>query len=417
MSDPTTNLFGQMYEQVVEVLGRRRSKNIQLVKPQVNWTWAPPPAGFIHPETYKIFGQMPIWSAIGRPGGYDFHHAYLEVLSYWNYFAKEDQIKEAEVQVSDARKKLIADQQKADTGYVEYKKSLPPGTAGKSYEEWISEFWQETLDADNAEYVKAQKALAVMIEKKNKGLKEAIEAATAPEDPKDSKPGFVKVQIGETIEVRPNYIFPDPKEWADRVAAEGGEESLSFQLSASVSSSALEKSWAGESTGLEKGFFAVCNSGVWQRMDLAAEDTTVKVNITVKAYNVLEVEPDPSWYASGLLSILALEDTWSPPFSTKGGDGKRPVFGKGGVLSLVLTGVIVGIRPSIEITMSDSTYSKYKKIWDDSSGIRVGTFQFGGSGDHTEEKWSKNSDSKQFHAESNADYPFIMGITVASLLE
>ncbi len=416
----TLDLYGQTYEQIVQqVLGGQHA-NFQLVNPQEDWTFTPAPAGFIDPAVYRFVGQLPIFSATGtyQPGGNDMHQAYLQVLSLWNALGKginEDQIREANDRVTTTRNKLVQDQQQADQGFLQYKSTVPAGIPAKAYDDYIMEFWKGTLDDDKLVYNKALETLALIVGQKNPGLKAAIDAATPPEDPTTSKPGFLKVQLGTTIGIRPAYIFDDPKAWADRIVAEGGGTMLKIQLSAASHSSSLEQSWAGGSAGLDFGFFEIYGArGGWQRLDLASEDKSVEVNITVKAFNLFEVGPDSAWYNSGLLSRLATQDDWNPPFSTHGGDGTKPVFGKGGVLPLVLTGIIAGYQPSIDIRMSDETFSKYRQHWDAAGGVRIGPFRIGGSGGHTEEKIKKTSNKNVFHVESNATYPFIMGITVAN---
>ena len=418
MSDQTSNLYGQTYEQIRKAVLAGSSKNFQLVSPMESWTWPPTSVGFIDPEAYRFVGQVPQWSAVGEyaPGGSDMHQAYLQVLSLWNALGKginEDQVREAQEQVTRAQNKLVQDQQVADVSYTSYTKQLRAGEQPQSYDSWIAENWKTTLDDDKVKYKQALDALALVVGQKNAGLKDAINAATPPKDLSEPKPGFVKAQIGPNIEIRPNYIFPDPEVWANKVAVEGGD-SLKIHLSATASSTALEDSWAGGSAGLDTGFFAFYGDGVRQRMDLLTEDRTVEVHIVIKAYSLFEVGPDPSWFNSGILSTLAIQNTWNPPYSTKGDNGDKPVFGKGGVLPLTLTGLVAGYQPCIDITMSDATYSKYKQQFDAASGIRVGPFQIGSTGGRTGEKIHKSSDKNTFHVESTATYPFIMGITVAS---
>ncbi len=418
MSDQTSNLYGQTYEQILRQVLAGSRKNFQLVNPMEAWTWPTASLGFIDPEAYRFVGQVPQWSAIGeyKPGGADMHQAYLQVLSLWNALGKginEDHVREAEEQVTRVRNKLVQDRQVADVSYTSYTKQLRAGEKPLNYYTWIAENWKPTIDKDKLAYQQALNALALVVGQKNAGLQAAISAATPPQELSDSKPGFVKAQIGPTIEVRPNYIFPDHNEWADRVAAKGGD-GLNISISASESSSSHEAYWAGGTAGLDAGFFALFSDGNWQKMDLANKDENVIVDIAIKAYSLFEAGPDPSWFNSGLLSTLAIEDDWNPPYSTKGGSGKQPVFGKGGVLPLVLTGFIAGIQPCIDITMSDATYSQYKDHFATSSGMRVGPFQIGGTGREREDNIRKSSDHNKFHIESTARYPFIMGITVAN---
>ena len=405
-----------MYEQIVTKALAGSSKNFQLLNPKENWTWAPASAGFIDPQAYRFVGQVPTWSAVGKyePGGRDMHQAYLQMLTLWNVIGEgrnEDQVRKAREQVTRAQTSFMQEHQKAHESYVQYKRTVPRGAPVGSFDAWMATFWLGKLEAEKLAYNKALETMGLVIDQKNAGLKDAIDAAKLPKDHTDPKQGFLKVQIGTTIGVRPAYIFEDPKEWADRVATQGGGDSLTIEISASASSTSLSQCWAGGSAGLDDGFCSICGSGGWQMMDL---DKTVKVTITIKAFGMFEVGPDKSWYDSGLLKRLAMEDNWNPPYSTKGGDDKKPVFGKDGVLPLVLTSLIAGIQPSIDITMSDATYSKYKQVWDASSGVRIGPFQIGGSASQTDQSWSKNSDNKSFHVESKATYPFIMGITVAN---
>ena len=416
MSDQTSNLYGQVYEQILRKVLAGSSKNFQLVSPMENWTWPPVSVGYIDPEAYRFVGQVPQWSAVGAytPGGNDMHQAYLQVLSLWNALGKgikDDQIRQASEDVTRAQNKLVQDQQVADVSYVSYTKQLQAGEQPQSYDSWIAENWKTILDEDEAHYKEALAALALVVGQKNAGLKDAINAATPPKDPSESKPGFVKAQVGSNVEVRPNYIFPDPHVWANKVAVEGGD-SLKIHLSASASSTSLANSWARGSGSLNTGFFELFGNGSWQMIDLASEDRSVQVDIVIKAYSLFEVGPDPSWFNSGMLSTLAIQNDWNPPYSSKGDKGTKPIFGEGGVLPLVLTGLVAGYQPSIDITMSDATYSKYKEHFDASGGIRVGPFQIGGTGGQSEEGIQKNSDNKKFHVESKATYPFIMGITV-----
>lgn len=162
------------------------------------------------------------------------------------------------------------------------------------------------------------------------------------------------------------------------------------------------------------GLFGVYGNGGWNKLNIEEEDKSVQVNITIDAYKLTEVSPAPEWYNGGILNRMSTENNWNPPFSTSGGDGKKPVFGKDGVFPLKLTGMVVGLRMSVDIKTTSSVYKKYKEHWDASGGIRIGPFRIGGSGGHDEEKWSKNTDNQQFHVESKATYPFILGVTVVN---
>jgi hypothetical protein len=416
MSDPTVNLYGQVYEQIVGKALAGSGKLFQLVNPMEDWTWQPASYGFIQPEVYRFVGQVPTWSAVGAyvPSASDMHQVYLQVLTLVNAAGTgviDDKIRQANEDVTRAQNKLESDTLMANSNYSQYRAlALADGKEPEAYDAWIDANWKTVFEQDRAAYQEALDALSKAIGEKNAGLKQAIDAATPPTDPNTPKPGFVKAFVGGSTVARPNYTFPDPGEWAGKVALRGGE-SLKINVSASASSSALEKSWAGGSTGLESGFFSFYSGGGWSRISLAQYDKSVEVAITLKAYNLFEVGPDPKWFDAALLKKLAKDNNWNPPYSTS---GAQPVFGKGGVFPLMLTGIVGVMQPSIDITMSEATYSKYKEHFDASTGIRIGPFQIGGFGSQAEKELKKNSDNKKFHVESSATYPSILGIVVAN---
>lgn len=415
---PAINLYGQTYERIVEqVLGGRR-ENFQLMNPWLVWEGlAGPQKGYVNPQPYRFAGQVPKWTATGTyaPGGGDAHQAYLKVLSLVNVTgsgAEEDRIKAARKAVDDAQKRLADDIQQADEDYIEYRDSLA-GTVipVQSYDDWYAENWKSQIDGDKVAYSKALNTLAVVIGQKDPSLKAAMEAATPPTDAHHLKPGFVKYKAGSDIGVLPDYITEDADAWVARVLDKGGLH-LSIHLSASASSTALSQSWAGGSGEIKDLFFAVHGKRGWEKLDLETKDKTVTVNITIKAFGMVEVTPDSSWYNSGLLRRYAIQDTWNAPYSTSGGHGKKPVFGKGGVFPLRVTSLIVGYQPSIDIKMSEATYKKHHERWNTATGIRVGPFVIGGKGGHGDDTWSKHTDPRKFHVESHDNHAYIMGITV-----
>ena len=422
VSNPTVNLYGQTYDQIVKHALAGSKKHFQLVYPFQNWTWPPPPKGFIDSKAYRFVGQVPQWSAIGRyqPGASDMHDAYLQVLSLPNALGdgvNTEQLRKANEQVTSARNKLLEEKRVADAAYSNYSKTTPAGTPVQEYDTWMAKNWGATLANATAVYHNALQILSLIANQKNPGLKDAIDTATPPSQPDTHKAGFAQVRTGATIGTVPNYIFTDPNEWTKRLSDSGSRGmSMSIQISASESSSsAFSESWAGGSTSSGLSFFEVLDTGgAWERLHLETEDKSLSATINIRAYSSFDVTPDPTWYNSGLLSILGRKDNWNPPYSTKGGDGKKPVFGKDGVLPLVVTGLVAGYQPSIQIKVSDASYAKHKNRFDACAGMRIGPFQIGGKDQHTEGKWSKDSGNETFNVESNATYPFIMGITVAS---
>lgn len=415
------NLYGQTYDQIVKHALAGSSKHFQLVYPFQDWTWPTPPRGFIDPQAYRFVGQVPHWSAIGRyvPGGNELHEAYLQVLSLPDALGdgvNEEQLKEANEHVIRTRDKLQEDKRIANAAYSSYRKATPAGTPVQEYDSWLAENWGPTFAENEEAYLDTIEAFSLILDQKNPGLKDAIDAAMPPVKTNKPKVGFAQVRAGASIGRFPNYIIPDSKEWLDQVVSEDGGVGMTIEISASKSSDGFSKCWAGDVDCNFGSFFEVHEgrSNAWEGLDLETEDKSLNVTVNITAYNNFPVSPDPSWFNSGLLAILAFRNDWNPPFSTTGGDSKQAVFGKHGVLPLMVTGLVVGYQPIIEITMTDATHKKYKERFDACDGIRIGPFQFGGGNGHTEDKWSKSSERNVFKIESKATYPFIMGITVAS---
>lgn len=91
------------------------------------------------------------------------------------------------------------------------------------------------------------------------------------------------------------------------------------------------------------------------------------------------------------------------------------MFGKEGMIPLVVTGMIAGYKPSFEIKMSEKAFQRYKSQFTTSNGIRIGPFQFGGGlgGGVSSDKYTSDVGSNTFSGKSEAEYPFIMGFTVS----
>ncbi len=82
-------------------------------------------------------------------------------------------------------------------------------------------------------------------------------------------------------------------------------------------------------------------------------------------------------------------------------------------MPLMITGMVVGYKPSFKVTMRSSTFDRYKSKLEAAGGVRIGPFHFGGTYSRTTDNWNKTVKDDSFTGESTADYPFILGFTVA----
>ena len=393
-------LWSQVWSQVNSTLGG--DEKLQLVYPFIEWTWPIAPSGYINATAYSIVGQIPKWSTVGiySASPDDFHANYLQVLrkcpKLTNTPAQQQQLREADNQVTAAMNRHKANRNAAKYEYEQAKKSSEPPT---EYEEWLStSVWKVALGADEAAIKKATETKKQIVSQLNSDYRDAIEAATMPTDPYCVKEGFSKCNVNGVDEWRPHYIVKNSQDWVAQLAR-GGGNSLKIHLKSSTTE--MSNSWAG-STSDQHCFFAIRIKNSWQDITLNECDTDISVDINIGSISQVPVRPG-RWFKSGYLAFLAKRNHWVEPFTTQG--GSSPVFGKGGMLPLMVTGMVVGYQVSVDISMPSSTCTQH--AFKDSDGIRIGPFHVEGSTwkKITESKWTLSSDSK-------APYPFIMGLTV-----
>ena len=409
----TNDLWAQTFSKVESVLSG--GANFQLVYPFMDWTWNIPPPGYIDPTAYSIVSQLPSWSAIGRysPSPKDLHSSYMSLLANCPKLVvspeKQQQLKEAENHINKTRATLDQTQNAAYLAFNRAQKT-PPGVPPPKYEEWLeSSGWGTKLKADRDAFDRAVNTKTLIVAQQNPEYEAAINAATLPSDPYDSKPGFVKCTINGQDEWRAGFIVADGQDWISQLTRGGGQP-LHIFLDASSSSTAIEESWAKGATGYGSSFFGVYANGEWKEMNLTKEDSSVTIEINIEAITQVPVRAG-SWYNSGYLDVLAKNDYWNPPYTKTG--GQSPVFGKGGILPLTIMSMLCGYKVGFKINMSSSTYSRHSSEFEASGGIRIGPFHIGGGYRTSTDSWDHSTDGASFSGQSKADYPFILGFVVS----
>ncbi len=321
---------------------------------------------------------------------------------------KKQQLKEITDQLNAAQTKLTSSRNAKDYDFTQAQ-NPPPGVPPPTYAEWYkSSGWEARIESDEANVVRLAGIQSDIVKQQNPGYKNAIDASTMPTTKYESKPGFAKCSVSGSDDWRANYILSNGQDWIEQLT-QGGGMPLNFSIDASENSSNMTKSWAGGSTDLGD-FFGIFANGSWQKMNITQKDNSVKVEINVKAATQVPIAPD-SWYNAGYLKTLASKGDWNYPFTTAG--GKSPVFGEGGIMPLMITGLVAGYQPQFTITMNSSAFSEYKDQFSVATGIRIGPFHFGGSYSSKTDDWKKNMKDGTFSGVSTATYPFIIGFTVA----
>ena len=414
------NLWDQIWGQLDKFIGGGR--NLQLVYPFIDWTWNVPPPGYIDSQVYNLVNQMPEWSAIGKysPSATGLYQAYINMLptcvnTAVPHPAQQQQIKEVENQLNAAQTTLTSNISAMYSAFAQAQK-VPQGVPPPQYAEWYkSSGWEARINSSKKNVDRLTVILADIVDQQlNPGYENAIKAATMPTEQFVRKPGFAKCSINGNDDWRANYILSNGQDWVNQLT-QGGGTPLNLSLDASENSNHMSQSLANGATD-HGAFFGIFVNGSWQELNMTQKDSGVKVNINIKAVTQVPIVPD-SWYDAGYLKVLASKGHWNQPYATKG--GAHPVFGKGGVMPLMITGLVAGYQIGFDIhSMSCSTtlFPEYESQLHATTGVRIGPFQIGSSNYsiNSADKLHKTVRNGSFSGYSKATYPSIIGFTVAS---
>ncbi len=409
------SLFDQTFSQIQQkLLGA--GANLQLVSPTIDWWWPTAPTGQIAARAFNLVNSIPKWSPVGdfSPSSAPFYNAYLQVLQQVNPTIPPDR----QQAWTNAHNNLVAaqntwqnDQTAMYRAWTVASTGLPPGVPAPDYVTWQkSSGFADTLLTDAQQIAKAQQVMATVTGQQNPALTAALAAAAMPPDKNTVKPGFTTMDQGDgTLVPEPAYtIGTTGQDWINQLS-QGGGKKISISVSQSQSSDNMSKSWAKANASVSEVFWSVEAGGSWEKLDIDQSDQSVQATIDMTATDI-QVKPG-AWYDGGYMKTLAGSGSFFTPWTAKG--GASPVFGEGGLLPLMITGFVAAYQPSVTITMSASTYKRAQQKFEASTGIRVGPFNFGGSGGHEANSVNKSASNGTFTAKSTATYPFIIGVTVA----
>ena len=408
--DGSVNLWDQTWAQVSDAFG---GQNLQLVYPFVDWTWPQPKPGFINDKAYRVVGQVPKWSAVGKysPLDANLYSSYKTVLEKCpkptTTPEQRQQLKDVQDQINEAKATLASDRDAMMYAWAQAQR-VPEGMPPPSdFDAWKQENgWTARLQVDELALQSAENIKAEIVKQQNGYYYEAIEAAAMPTKDEDHKEGFLKCQVNGNVEWRAGFQGQD----LVTELTNGGGIPLTIHTDASKPSSSMKTSWAGGATDYGNSFFGIYMNSSWFDMKLTESDSSVQVDIQIKAVTQVPIRPG-KWYDSGYLSFLAKRHEWNPPYTTKGGE--RPVFGEGGMLPLMITELYAGYHVSFTITMSSETFKRHESNFKAARGIRIGPFHIGGGLTTRDDSWIKTASGSKFSGESKATYPFIIGFIVA----
>lgn len=425
------NLFGQSYNQIVtQVLGGGTQYFQMLGNPQT-FNWPVAPLGQISPQAYQLMSAAPAYSAIGEFGGVGTSTTfsnYKQVFSHVGFNSSpeiQQQIQDLSNQATTAQNNMNKALTNANTAYNTAKQNGGAIFAAEypDITSWLAGPGASYTTQMNTYKVQADKIFA-QIQQLNEAnqpttLQEAMDLIKLP----SGKPSDGNAPRGWTVvpnqagvlEWQPVFDIATTSQNFRNELTNGSIGQKVINLDASKSSTGISKSWAGGSGSYNSFFWGVYGDGGWSQLNISESDSSVTAKITLQSATNVSITPG-AWYDGGFLKQLATAGgsgtgySILSPYTVSGGD--HPLFGKNGLMSTIVTGLVVVYKPSFEITMQSSTYKEHQEKIDAGGGFRIGPFSFGGHGGHYEKQVETTGNTTTFTGGSTSSDPVIIGVTV-----
>ncbi|WNJ20564.1 hypothetical protein [Pontibacter sp. G13] len=428
------NLLSQSYNQIINQVMQGQNQNFQMLAQPIDFSWPVAPTGQMSPEAYQLVSIMPQWSDVAAysASSSTFFSAYNNIFAHVTFKVspeKQNDLNQLQNQWQVALNAINGATTEASTAYETAKQNggavfsamYPDITAwlagpGSAYQNKINNL-TETAKALGNQYKELSEALLV-------GKDELVAAMKATKEPtgspgsQPSPPGWTKVpNSAGDLEWQPSFnIGTTGQDWRAQLTS-GTQGAFTVNLDAGKSDTSFDHSWAGGSASYGNFFWGINGGGGWEKWDLSESDAGVQASISVKSSTIVPITPGV-WYDGGFMKDLARNTSGSGAtieqgWQVNGGQGSNSLFGQYGILSTVVTGLVVVYQPSFKITMNSSTFSQYKEKFDASGGLRIGPFTFGGHGGHESTYTHSTSNGTTYEGGSTSTDPLIIGMTVA----
>ncbi|MDP2121372.1 MAG: hypothetical protein U1A06_04590 [Hoeflea sp.] len=410
--DVNDKSWNHLYGAMIDGLGIS-PKNFQLIYPFTTWDWPVVPVGYTGAAQWDFCSTVPQFSATGEytSAGTAFNDAYGQMLNVVSAATSDPKLK---ADIEQARNMLQLAVNNYDTIYRQATDAYHSETGGSNtppFTEWLGTFggrsWRAQLESADKN-VQAQQDVynQLLSEVTTPGLKDA-------QDRLRNQDYYTKLQDPAlaSFPAVPGYsLGMDATTWLNKVKAGTGGSSGSIGFANSQSEYDYKKTWAGGSASINKFFWSVNVGGSWERIDEFASDSSLKVDVSFKAWDQISIQAS-RWYNGAFVTGIQ-----SGPFirgySPYGDSSTKAVWGPSGIMSVQKVGMLVCYKPSFSITVSDSTFKSFSEKWSVSAGLRIGPFSFSGGGGSSSSGWKADSATKTFTGESTAETALIMGANI-----
>ncbi len=425
------DLFGQAYEEIVNNILGGGTQYFQMLGNPTSFNWPVAPAGQLSPQAYQYMSAAPVYSPIGEFGGVGtstLFDNYKQLFSHVGFKVSpefEQQLKDLSNSATEAQNAVVSATGAANTAYNTAKQNGGVFFASQypTPADWFNGPGSTYLKQINTSKAKAD-GIFDQIQTLNSAnqptsLQDALDLVKLPSTPPsggNTPRGWSVVpnQAG-VLEWQPTFtISTSSQDWrAELTKGTIGEKTI--ELDASKSNNSISKSWASGSVSYGTPFWGAYANGQWSETDITADDKSVKATIKLQSATNVLITPG-AWYDGGFLKQMATAGNTGTgyqilnPYTATGGD--HALFGKTGLCSTMVTGLVVVYKPSFSVTMKSSTYKSHESQLSVSAGLRIGPFSFGGSGGHYEHDVHTTGNSTTFTGGSTSDDPVIIGVTV-----
>lgn len=390
-------------------------KTFQLLYPFTSWNWPTNNLGFTNSAQYDFCATVPQWSATGKydSSGSLFNNQYQQflncILAATTNPQLQAQIAAAQNHLTTASNNLgtiVAEAQSAYASDPSVVNNVP------TYTVWLAgdgAGYNGQIEAANTALTQAQAVLNTLLQEQTTPNLAAAQAAmlnplykTKLQDP--SLSGFPPV---------PGYsISIDSASWVAQVQGGGGTPST-FTFTNSDDAYDYSQSWANQSQSVDLFFWGVYSNNSWQSASVFQSDSSLSCTLKFAASDSIGITPS-LWY-SGTTAFR------NGPFQEGDTAYQTPqsnnwMFGEGGIIPAMKTGMLVCYQPSVEIEVSQSTYQQFTSQFSHASGLQIGPFQVGGdSSGGSSIEWSSSGSSMKATCVSTSTTPLIVGVDVAIL--
>lgn len=411
MTDYNETPWAQLYGSLISGIGVD-PKNFQMIYPFTAWDWPTEDRGYIGDSQFDFCSVLPQWSAVGAyvSSGEVFHKNYL---TYLNLIVANTENPELRKKIEEATDNLTNAKNEYDDcvnkANIAYKDEVGDSNT-PPFTEWLGTYsgkgWKTKIIAAEKNLEAKMRVKDDLVKQtQTPNLQEAL-------DNYSNKSFYSKLNdpnLPDYPDVPSYSVSQNSRDWIDK-AKLGEVPTGNISWSASDEVYDLTKTWASGSARIGRFFWGISCAASWFELEEFYSDKELQISMEFKGWETIFINP-ADWYNSGIIKQGPSLPFYSG-YSAYKENGGVYMFGEGGIVSLLKTGMIVVFNPTFSIEMSQSSYDRYESQFKAATGFRIGPFTFGGTTEQSKSSWTSSTTKKKFSGQCISDVPFIIGVTL-----